>query len=94
MRLTDLVTPEILERAIHWPVPNDPKAAAKLEADIKSDEESRLSSTGPLAEVLGKCLMNCGPILPDVQLQQQLYLQHITLASIDAAIELATKDSA
>jgi hypothetical protein len=94
VRLIDLVTPEILEKAIHWPIPDDPEAAKKLDADLKADQANRLSSVRPLAEVLGKCLMSCGPIVPDVELQQQLFLQHITLAAIDAAIELAAKESA
>jgi hypothetical protein len=93
MRLADIITPDILERAIHRPHNSDP-ALDKAEDNALSHEVvDRHHSVEPLAKVFANCIQKCG-VMPGVDPQLQLDIEWTTLAAIDAAIELATKEAA
>lgn len=92
MRLIDIVTPEILEKALHTPVPSDKEEAKRLTKMFIDDCDERLKATAPLAAVFMNCLRTCGSLAP-VTIEHQNHIQHLCLAVIDAAIELATKEA-
>lgn len=92
MRLMDIVTVDVLERAIHWPLPDDPAAAREVEASMKADQDERFRSTLPLAEVFGKCLLQCGDMVDGTSKAHQLELIHKMLMCVDGAIDIATRD--
>jgi len=92
MRLLDIVSPAILERAIHRPKNDDP---AKDEAELSAldlEVKERHQHVTPLAKVLADCIQKCG-VPEGVDPQLCLDIQWTTLAAIDAAIELATKET-
>ena len=94
MRLTDIITPDILEKAIHRPY-NESDSREKRKADLDRldlEVKNRHQVVEPLAKVLADCIQKCG-VMPGVDPQLQLDIQWTTLAAIDAAIELATKAS-
>ena len=92
MRLTDIVTPEILEKAIHWPIPSDPAEEREQEKRLAADQKERLQATLPLMKVLAHCLRTCGPQI-SASMEDQVKILHLNLAAIDAAIDLATRES-
>lgn len=94
MRLNDLVTPELLEKVLHMPILEDRVEALEAVKSMQADQKSRLAYTKPLADVLYKCTHQCGPFVNGVSAQNQAYIQHMALTLIDAAIELAAKDTA
>jgi len=91
MRLLDIISPNILERAIHRPKSDDP-SKDKVELCLLDQEvRDRHQAVTPLAKVFADCIQKCG-VMPGVDPQLQLDIQWTTLAAIDAAIELATKE--
>ena len=92
MRLLDIVSPSILERAIHRPKnDNTDKDREELSA-LNKEVAERHQHVTPLAEVLAHCIQQCG-VPEGVDPQLCLDIQWTTLAAIDAAIELATKET-
>jgi hypothetical protein len=92
LRLTDIVSPAILEAAIHRPKNDDPAKDKAESAELDLEVRARHQHVEPLAKVLANCMQKCG-VMPGVDPQIQLDIEWTTLAAIDAAIELATKES-